>query len=91
MAADRRQKAREKAEREDYEEKRSPKKGIRETTSRRQSTDQDLNECTFKPRVKWNLAAERREKAREQRERAEYEAKMTPKRERKLTVSSKMP
>jgi hypothetical protein len=44
-----------------------------------------LNECTFKPRTKWDLVAERRQLARKQREREEYEAKRLPKRGGKLS------
>ena len=41
--------------------------------------DKELVECTFQPQLKWDLVTERRERAREEAERAEIEARSATK------------
>jgi hypothetical protein len=80
LVSERLEKARMQKERTEYEENRSPNQ--KEIQKQRSKTE-ELNAFTFKPRLTWNLVAERREKARRQ----EYEKQKAPKKDRKLTVS----
>eukprot|EP00980_Cylindrotheca_fusiformis_P019480 scaffold6712_cov142-Cylindrotheca_fusiformis.AAC.8 len=83
IALERRRKAQEQVERAQHD---SPSKPASRTDgASRQTQELELTDCTFKPRTKWSLASERRELARKQRERAEYDSTRLPHQEKKLS------
>jgi hypothetical protein len=62
-----------------------------EVLRRRQLEEENLNECTFVPKTNWDLAGERREKARDLKERQDEEKANSANKKRASLLVSRLP